>query len=234
MTRIHCAAAVALAACLRAQTPGAPAVASKTLIDVAVEDAAAPKVTVFHLPVPTGFTVGPHTHAGPVFAYILRGDIENQVEPEPVKTYRPGDFFHEPRMHVHRMLRNLSATEPADLLIFQVGDMGKANPAIKTLLEEPLTILANREARMTRLTVAPGGGSGPHKHPGPVFAYILKGEIENQVDPDQPKMYRAGDVFYEPPLHVHRMLRNLSKTEPAELLILQISEKGQPSVMKAE
>jgi quercetin dioxygenase-like cupin family protein len=183
-------------------------------------------VTVLSLPVPTAFTAGPHTHAGPVFAYILQGDIENQVEPDPVKTYHPGDFFCEPRMHVHRMLRNLSGTEPAKLIVFQVGDTGKANPAIKTLIEEPLTIAANREARMLTLTVAPGGVSAPHKHPGPVFAYILKGEIENQVDPDQPKTYRAGDFFYEPPLHVHRMLRNLSKTEPAELLIFQMGERA--------
>jgi quercetin dioxygenase-like cupin family protein len=234
MKRIHCAMLLVLAGCLGAQTPGSQPIETKTLIQVAVDDTVAPKVTVLSLPVPTAFTAGPHTHAGPVFAYILQGDIENQVEPDPVKTYHPGDFFYEPRMHVHRMLRNLSSSEPAKLLIFQVGDTGKANPAIKTLIEEPLTILTNREARLLTLTVAPGGASGPHKHPGPVFAYILKGEIENQVDPDQPKMYRAGDFFYEPPLHVHRLLRNLSKTEPAELLIFQMGEKGQPAAMKAE
>jgi quercetin dioxygenase-like cupin family protein len=219
---------------MRGQTPAAPAVAAKTLIMEPVDDMVAPKLSVIMLSIPTGFTAGPHTHPGPVFAYILQGDIENQVEPDPVKTYHPGDFFYEPMMHVHRMLHNLSATEPAKVLVFQVGDTGKAAPAVKTLMQETVPEMTAREARMITLALAPGAVSGPHKHPGPVIAYILKGEIENQVDPDQPKIYRAGDLFYEPPMHVHRLVRNRGTTEPAELLIFQLGEKGQPSVIGAK
>jgi quercetin dioxygenase-like cupin family protein len=58
-----------------------------------------------------------------------------------------------------------------------------------------------------------------------VFVYVLKGEIESQVDRDPPKVYRTGDVFYEAPQHTHRLFKNLSKTESAELLIFQVSEK---------
>jgi len=29
-------------------------------------------------------------------------------------------------------------------------------------------------------------------------------------------------------MHAHRILRNLSKTEPAEMLIFQVSETGKP------
>jgi len=36
--------------------------------------------------------------------------------------------------------------------------------------------------------------------------------------PDLPKIYNAGDFFYEAPMQVHRLLRNLSQTEPAKLL----------------
>jgi quercetin dioxygenase-like cupin family protein len=137
-------------------------------------------------------------------------------------------------MHVHRLLRNLSSTEPARLLVVEVGDTGQANPAIKTLLEAP-AVVADREARLIMVTLAPGAAlPGAHKHPGPVFAYIREGEIENQVDPDAPKVYRAGDVFYEPPMHAHRIFRNLSQTEPAEVLIFQIGEKGQPLAMGVE
>jgi quercetin dioxygenase-like cupin family protein len=218
-------------ALLLAQTPG---VASKTLMAEPLGDTADPKVTVLSLPIPGGLTAGAHTHKGPVFAYILQGDIENQVDPDPPKVYHPGDFFFEPTMHVHRLLRNLSSTERAKLLVFEVGDTGKANPAIKTLLEEPAEV-ANREGRLITVSVAPGAAlPGAHKHPGPVFAYIRKGEIENQVDPDPPKAYRAGDVFYEPPMHAHRVFRNLSQTEPAEVLIFQVGEKGQPLAMGVE
>jgi len=226
---------LALAARLLAQTPAAPAaIESKTLMQEPLGDTADPKVSVLSLPIRPGLTAGAHTHKGPVFAYVLEGDIENQVDPDPSKLYHPGDFFHEPTMHVHRLLRNLSSTEPARLLVFEVGDTGQANPAIKTLMEQPAEV-ANREGRLLTVTLAPGAAlPGAHQHPGPVFAYILKGEIENQVDPDPPKVYRAGDVFYEPPRHAHRVFRNLSKTEPAEVLIFQVSEKGQPLALAVE
>jgi quercetin dioxygenase-like cupin family protein len=225
-------AALFAAGIIHAQTPGASAITIKALMVEALGNTADPKVTVLSLPIPPGLTAGPHTHAGPVFAYIVEGDIENQVDPDAPKTYHAGDFFFEPQMHVHRLLRNLSKTEPAKLIVFQVGDTGKAVPAIKTLLQEPAEI-ANREGHLSILTAAPGGTSAAHKHPGPIFAYILKGEIQNQVDPGEPKVYRVGDVFYEPPLHVHRLFRNLSNTGPAELLIFEIAEKGQPLTIGA-
>lgn len=97
---------------------------------------------------------------------------------------------------------------------------------IQTLMQEPLGEIPNAEASVITLTMAPGAKSRPHEHTGPVFAYILEGEIENQVDPNGPRTYRAGDYFYEPAMHVHRMMRNLSATKPAKLLIFQVGEKG--------
>jgi quercetin dioxygenase-like cupin family protein len=76
--------------------------------------------------------------------------------------------------------------------------------------------------------------SPPHRHTGPVFAYILEGRIENQVDPDAPKTYNAGDFFYEPAMHVHRVLRNLSRTKPAKLLIFEVGEKGKAFTIGAK
>jgi len=96
----------------------------------------------------------------------------------------------------------------------------------KTLMSEPLAEIPDAEASLVMLTVAPGAVSPPHEHTGPVFAYILEGEIENQVEPNPPKTYTAGDYFYEPAMHVHKMLRNLSKVKPARLLIFQVGQKG--------
>ena len=67
-----------------------------------------------------------------------------------------------------------------------------------------------------------------HKHSGPVFAYVLEGSVENQVDPDQPKTYNAGDYWYEPAMHVHRLLRNLSDTQQARILVFEVLPKGKP------
>ncbi len=105
---------------------------------------------------------------------------------------------------------------------------------VKVLMQEPLGDINNPEVTVITLTVAPGAASPPHQHIGPVFAYILAGKIENQVDPGDPKTYTAGDFFYEPAMHVHRALRNLSQTEPAKLLIFQVGEKGKPFTISAK
>lgn len=187
--------------------------------------------SLIRLNVGPGLVAPPHTHMGAVFAYIESGEIENQVDPDPAKTYHAGDFFYEPPMHVHRMLKNLSTTDTAHIVVFQMGDTGKAAAAIKPLIQEPMEQTSNLEARMLILNVAPGGVSTAHKHPGPVIGYILEGTIENQVEPEAPKMYHAGEYFYEPPLHVHRVFRNLSTTEPAKVLVFQIGEKGSPGAI---
>ncbi len=214
----------------RAQVKSADGI--KTLMQEPLGYPSEPKMVLSILNVAPGVTIPSHSHAGAVFAYVLRGDIENQVErPTLPMVYHAGDFFRERPMQVHRLLRNLSETEPAKILIFQ----NTAKDAPGALREEPLASTTHQEVSVITLEMPPGAASaGAHQHPGPVFAYILKGEIENQVDPDPPKVYRAGDVFYEPPLHAHRFTRNLSKTEPAELLIFQVGEKGQPRVMSVE
>lgn len=99
---------------------------------------------------------------------------------------------------------------------------------IDSLIREPLAKMAHPVIDMITLTMPPGSSSSPHKHTGPVFAYLLEGEIENQVEPEQPKRYRPGEFFYEPPMHVHRIMRNLSNTKIAKLLITQVEEQGVP------
>lgn len=99
---------------------------------------------------------------------------------------------------------------------------------ITSLIKEPLAPMPNPIVEVITLEVAPGSTSPPHEHTGPVFAYILEGNIENQVAPEPPKRYGPGDYFYEPPMHEHKMMKNLSKTKPAKLLIFQVGQKGKP------
>jgi quercetin dioxygenase-like cupin family protein len=106
--------------------------------------------------------------------------------------------------------------------------------AVQTLMQAPLAEMPNPQVTVITLTVAPGGTSSPHKHTGPVFAYLLEGEIENQVDPDRPRRYKPGEFFYEPSMHVHRSLRNLSRTNPAKLLIFEVGEKGKQFTVGAK
>jgi quercetin dioxygenase-like cupin family protein len=104
---------------------------------------------------------------------------------------------------------------------------------IETLIKEPLAKMSKPVVEMITLTMPPGASSPPHKHTGPVFAYLLEGEIENHVEPNLPRRYKPGMFFYEPPMHVHRMMRNLSATKIAKLLITQIAEQGVPFTISA-
>jgi quercetin dioxygenase-like cupin family protein len=116
-----------------------------------------------------------------------------------------------------------------------------SNPprGVATLLQQSLGELGDSDATMLILTVPPrrpasaDGHSGRafpmHKHSGPVFAYVLEGQVENQVDPDELKTYNAGDFWYEPAMHVHRLLRNLSDTRPARILVFEVLPKDKPA-----
>jgi quercetin dioxygenase-like cupin family protein len=67
---------------------------------------------------------------------------------------------------------------------------------------------------------APGGASASHAHAKSafIFAYVVSGEIESQVNDGPKRVYRAGESWYETPGSIHRVSRNASKTEPAKLL----------------
>lgn len=106
---------------------------------------------------------------------------------------------------------------------------------IPVLLQEDIGDPGDCDARMLILNLPPKfGGVHPHKHSGPVFAYVLEGSVENQVDPEAPKRYKTGDSWYEPAMHVHRMLRNLSDTQQARILVFQLMPKGKPSELPAK
>ncbi|HLK32485.1 MAG TPA: cupin domain-containing protein [Terriglobales bacterium] len=104
---------------------------------------------------------------------------------------------------------------------------------VKRLFAEAVPDIGGKEVRMVLLTVPPGGTSKPHRHTGPVFAYVLEGSIRNQVDPEPIKTYHAGDIFYEPTMHVHRALNNLSNTKAAKILVFEIGEKGKEFTVAA-
>jgi quercetin dioxygenase-like cupin family protein len=66
----------------------------------------------------------------------------------------------------------------------------------------------------------PGGASVSHEHAKSAFiyAYVVSGAIESQVNEGPKRVYRAGESFFEEPGSLHRVSRNASKTEPAKLL----------------
>ena len=56
---------------------------------------------------PGGFTP-PHRHPGAVFGHVLEGELEAQLEGQPLRKLKAGDTFYEPTMSLHRVSRNPS------------------------------------------------------------------------------------------------------------------------------
>ena len=80
--------------------------------------------------------------------------------------------------------------------------------------------------RMTAFVVqyGPGEKSASHHHTGSVFAYVLSGEIRSQISDGQPpKVYKAGEFFFEPPGSSHLVSENASASEPASLLAVFVA-----------
>lgn len=67
-----------------------------------------------------------------------------------------------------------------------------------------------KETKVTvvELTLEPGQGGEPHRHPGPVIGYVLEGEYELGIDQQSSKVFEAGQTFYEPTGCLHRVSRN--------------------------
>lgn len=105
----------------------------------------------------------------------------------------------------------------------------RANEAPKIqrqiLLKDDLNI-AGREGVMVRVEIPPGAAEGYHTHPADVFAFILEGEVVQEVAGKPTVTLKAGDVFHVPAGAVHQATNKGSV--PAKVAVVFVAEKGKP------
>src|SRR4051794_4461078 len=89
------------------------------------------------------------------------------------------------------------------------------------------------KATTYEVTIEPGKGSEPHRHPGPVFAYVLEGEYEWAINDQPVKKLKAGDTFYEPTMCLHRVSRNPGKSV-ARLLVVMLHPRDAKELVISE
>ena len=76
------------------------------------------------------------------------------------------------------------------------------------------------KATVVEVTLEPGQESAPHRHPGPVFGYVLEGQYEWAIDDNAAKTLKAGDAFYEPTGCLHRVSKNPSEKNKTRVLAI--------------
>ncbi len=122
----------------------------------------------------------------------------------------------------------LSLLQFSPLAAAQIPQRG-AERKITVLLETEVPPIADPLVWVQLVEVPPGGkGTQPHRHPGPVFGYILEGDLRFQVQSGPPVTYRPGQVFHERAGDIHIVSDNPSADQWTRFLVVILGHKGQP------
>jgi quercetin dioxygenase-like cupin family protein len=101
------------------------------------------------------------------------------------------------------------------------ADEGNHKSPAKVIAEKEIAEkIDGKESKATtvEVTLEPGQSSPPHRHPGPVFGYVLAGEYEWAINDQPARRLQAGDTFYEPTMSLHRVSRNPSEKGKTRVL----------------
>jgi quercetin dioxygenase-like cupin family protein len=91
----------------------------------------------------------------------------------------------------------------------------------------------NAEEMTLLVTLPPGSpGSPPHRHSGPAYGYVVKGEMVFELEGDPPRVVKAGEAFWEPGGDVihYQDGNNLSDAESA-FVVTMFCVPGQPMLI---
>jgi quercetin dioxygenase-like cupin family protein len=125
-------------------------------------------------------------------------------------------------------LTSSAATAMASLLASRPAD--GAAPTARQLVQRdaPAVNLEGWQMTATEVSYGPGEASNRHRHPGFVCGYVLEGQYRFAVDGKPETVLSAGQMFFENPGDVHAVSGNASQTQPARILAIVFTKKGDP------
>lgn len=106
-----------------------------------------------------------------------------------------------------------------------------AAPSAKLVVQRdaPAINLDGWQMTASEVTYPPGESSGRHRHPGFVVGYVLEGQYRFGVNDKAPTVLSPGQMFFESfdaPGEVHAVSGNASTTQPAKILAIVFTKKG--------
>ncbi|HEY2700186.1 MAG TPA: cupin domain-containing protein [Pseudonocardiaceae bacterium] len=94
-------------------------------------------------------------------------------------------------------------------------------------------IPAGAEAMTVLITAPPGSpGAPPHRHPGPAYGYVIKGEIVFELEGEPERVVKAGETFWEPGGDVihYQDGNNLTDAE-SQFVVTMFGKPGEPMLV---
>lgn len=109
----------------------------------------------------------------------------------------------------------------------------QAAPSARTIAQRdaPKVSLDGWQMTASEVNYPPGESSARHRHPGFVIGYVLEGQYRFAVNEQAPTVLSPGQMFFESfdtPGEVHAVSGNASTTQPAKILAIVFTKKGDP------
>lgn len=124
-------------------------------------------------------------------------------------------------------IRSVVAAAALALPMASIAGTQEAETVAKNF-EAAIPNIPGKSLVAVEVTYPPGAASPAHTHAKSAFiyAYVISGSIESQVNDGETRIYQAGESWSEEPGATHSVSRNASETEPAKLLAVFVLDTG--------
>lgn len=120
------------------------------------------------------------------------------------------------------MIRTILCTAAlvATMATGALADDAHSGGKVTLVYDQPLPNVPGKSMRGVLVEYGPGGSNPAHLHPKSAYIYatVLEGAINSQVNDGPVITYKAGESWSESPGDRHNVSANASTTEPARLL----------------
>ena len=99
----------------------------------------------------------------------------------------------------------------------------------KTADGDPLVYLQTQKPEVVSVigTLEPKGQTALHRHPVPVFVYLLDGQLTVRTEGMEPRNYKTGEAFLESVNMWHQAFNE--GDQPTKVLVVFLGEEGKPT-----
>ncbi|MGW2240203.1 cupin domain-containing protein [Streptomyces sp. NPDC001759] len=95
------------------------------------------------------------------------------------------------------------------------------------LLQQALANVKGKTFTSAIVAFPPGASALPHRHgQALVYAYVLEGTVRSKLDDKPVTTYHQGENWVEQPGAHHVLTENASRTKPAKILVVFVSDTG--------